>query len=221
MSDEELIQQDDTGVEEGVSDADSPESPETAESTADVTEERQPSSKSKPVNLDEFEEFKRYKASVQQKEAQLQNQLAAERKRADEAAMAKMNESEKLAYQLKRTQEELRHRDEELRRQQQISAQAEEIRRIQSETGAPLDVLDLSGGPRELYTSAMKWLKDNATQSEKTAAKKKQAKAKANSVDLGSGTPSSAAREFDKQADEYKKANDAVGLIRHIMSARG
>lgn len=144
----------------------------------------QASAETKPVNLYELPEFKKYQSQNDQRVAQLQQKLAEQEQRQHEAAMAQMTPDQRTQYQLQLAQQQLQHYQQTFRSMQEREQRNKDIAELSRLSGAPANVLEAA----ETYEQAtMLALEYARTHSPATLAAQQQ-RQEANRVDLGSGS---------------------------------
>ena len=189
-----------------------------------ATPESQPGQPTQRVNLDELPEGRALKSSYDMKIAALERRteqertarLAAER-RADETAMAGMNETDQLRYQLEKATNYIQEQD--IARKQELDQLRRErdIDRLASESGAPRDAIAAAETYDDAVAAALKFAKQAVAKAAEREEYEDLSASGRNSVDLGSGRPPPAVDEWEARRLEILKQNDPHAYTMHIM----
>ena len=193
-----------------------------------ATPESQPGQPTRRVNLDDLPEGRALKSTYDQKIAALERRteqerlarLAAER-RADEVAMAGMNETEQLRYQLEKATNYIQEQD--IARKQELDQLRKErdIDRLAAESGAPRDAIAAAETYDDAVAAALKFAKQAAQQAAARAAEQEEyeevTSSGRNSVDLGSGRPPPPVDEWEARRLQIMKDKDPHAYTMHIM----
>lgn len=157
----------------------------------------------KPVNLQEFKEFRQYQSTMtrQLQEAQRRAQELEQKYR--EAATAGMDDVERTVFERDTLKAEL----EQLRQQQEImqlqQARDARLRELSDEFDVPVDVIADAETPEQALYKAAMYLKTGRRQV-------------ANKPDLGGGGAVTTSR--DSQYAQALKQKDPYSLLRTIMN---
>lgn len=189
MADERELEVQDEGVGEGVENS-------TAEPTAQSTDSRQPEKK---VNLDEFEEFRKYRSETDRRMAEMerryQQQLAQQQQELRNRQMAGMDDYQRLEFELNETRQREQYAYQRIQEIEANQQKLQVLSEISRAMGVPVDAMseaqDYMDAIRLASSYKQQTEQQRAAQAEKAAAAKQQArqeKAERNRVDTGSGT---------------------------------
>lgn len=180
------------------------------EETAEDSENRQPEQPT--INLDESEEFRRWKQETDKRVAAANNEAKAAKAEAarlqaiaDKARMEVMSDEERLQYQLTMTRQELDAMKRQTEEQNLLSMKAQTLAQISNETGIPVSQLENAATPTDAWALGVAYMKKQ----EKKAARSEQLSG--NSVDVGGGTPPPA-KSTASALEEAKKRGDMAAI---------
>lgn len=178
------------------------------------------------VRLEEIPEFREYQSNFDRRLAQeqaerrrLQEQLQRLEQQGHEARMANMDDYERANYLAElavQRAEAAEQTLEQMRQQQQIFAQVEEIRQeVREMTGVdvPIDQIDLSGGPIPATRSAYRYAIQNSKGNQARQVTRQRSQDPAHQVDLGGGTPRTTEARLRRQMQQALKANDSYTYL--------
>ena len=185
------------------------------ETVDDSAEDRQPE---KPkINLDESEEFRRWKSEADKRISAAEKAAAASKAEADRlkaiadsARMETMSDEDRLQYQLRVTQQELQAMKNMTEEQKLLSMKAQTLAQISSETGIPVSQLEEAANPTDAWAMGVAYMKKQDKKSVRSS------QVKENSVDVGGGTPPPT-RSTTSALEEAKRRGDMAAIyeIRH------
>ena len=167
------------------------------------------------VNLDDLPEFRQWKSNadrrIAQQEQQYRQQMQRQRAEYEAQLAQRMRPEERTKFDQERMQRELDEARGELQRVQQERAYYDGIAFITQETGVPMEHLDLTGTPEQAWASAARWLRNNNQQQAQSRQVEEEQDRKANSVDLGGGSPPQS--KATKLRDRYKAAQKSFNTF--------
>lgn len=170
------------------------------------------------VDLTQSEEWRRAQSAYDKRIAALEGQLNQvqsreyeAQRRADEAAMAGMDDYERAEYRAKRLEAENNMLRQGFTRMQAEQAMKDGLAAIAKKHGVPVDKLNPES-PAAAEASALEYklaqLEKKAKDAEPTPAQQPR-----NSVDLGGGTPRGKEARYRQRAAQLLKSRDTVGYI--------
>lgn len=210
MADQEL-ERTDAAVESGAAEA-------AAGSTGSEQATRQP--EPPKVNLDDFEDFRKYKSSTQQR-------LSATERRAQEAEqrarsleqqwhqqqMASMDELQRTQYEKDLLARQLQQEREERQRDFYAWQREQDIQSVVRKLGVNRDEL-LEALPAGADSFVMWDVATDLAAKRSTEAKRNDpVRQQANQVDLGGGKPADTANEYQRMYERAKTENDVSAML--------
>lgn len=192
----------------------SPAQPEAGKSVSDRA-----GSQAKGEDLSSHPQFRALQSNYDRKIAQMQQELQAARRAAEQALTKDMTQAEREDYQRSQEYQQFLAERQELEVQRQQLQRQQDIFALSAESGAPVDVLDAAQTYDEAVKIALGWAKKSARQQAEELYKAQQEKREANSVDVGGGAPRTPVDEWQRQYDEAKKAGDSRRLMELAWNA--
>lgn len=169
-----------------------------------------------PVDLSQHPQFREFQRSYDQKFAMMQQQLAAAQAKADEQAMAGMDDFEKVEFQL---QKERAEKQEILAQYQAAVAEQYKARGLAAmaqQYNVPIDVLD-GRSPEAAEASALRY---QLAQLQKQQGDGQAAEtAERNRVDVGGGAPNGESARMRLELKRAKENNDTRAYNRVLRDA--
>ena len=167
------------------------------------------------VNLDDLPEFRQWKSNadrrIAQQEQQYRQQMQRQRAEYEARLAERMRPEERQKFDTERLQRERDEALQQLNQYQQERAYYDGIAYITQETGVPMEHLDLTGTPEQAWASAARWLRNNNQQQAQSRQVEEEQDRKANSVDLGGGSPPQS--KATKLRDRYKAAQKSFNTF--------
>ena len=150
------------------------------------------------INLDEFEDFRKYKGVMTSKLNQVERERAADRQRLTQLqqqlnakAMEGMDELERERYEKQQYAEMARAAQQEIDAMKRENDRQAVLFDISSETGCPMDMLLESDSPHDAWRIGNKYAREQTGTIVKEKVKERLDKQQRNQVDVGGGaTPS-------------------------------
>jgi len=200
---------------------------------ADAAQARQP--ENQKINLDEIEDFRKYKAEVDKKlakerqererlAAQYEQQLDQERRAREEKELAGMDDYQRTQYERDKAMREAAYWREQAAMIQTQTARERELAGIAAKFGVPRDVLEEATSRAEALEMAWDYQRQQEqeqrqrteAESEERRSEREQKKA-ANKVDLGSGIGSTPKSDFEREYEEAKRSGNSAKLARFLL----
>ncbi len=173
-----------------------------------------------PVDLSQHPQFREFQRSYDQKLAMMQQQLAAAQAKADEQAMAGMDDFERMEFQLQKERAE----KEQLRAQYEMTVaeryKVEGMAAIAKQHGVPVSVLD-DRSPEAAEASALRYRLAQLQQAQGDS--QAQQTAERNRVDVGGGAANGEAARVRLELKRAKESNDTrlYNRVKRTAEERG
>lgn len=184
--------------------------------------------KRQPVDLTQFEEFRRAQSKFQKQISELEYRLALQaqetnqyRQQLTQQQLAGMDDTERLAYE----RDMLARQLQEVERQRQLDAFAMQRQRdfedIHRRTGVPVEELEAAKDVHEAWLIADEYRAKNSSRSSKTTAQESApARVTDDRVDLGRGKPPTPESDLQRKYDAAAADYNLRGMLEAAEEAR-
>lgn len=169
------------------------------------------------INLFESQEFRNYQAQMTRQVQAAQAAAAEAQRRAEETAMAQMDDYEKAVYRAQRAEAEIQQYRQNFEQQQLLMTRQQRITETSQRYGVPVERLKDAQTPQEMWEAVAEHLKGEATRASVVREQAIRQREAGNDVDLGGGAPVGGADSAMRQAWQNR---DVTGYIRALRSGR-
>lgn len=186
----------------------------------------QPEAPKPKINLDDFEEFRKYRSEQDKRLSQVERQYVAQLREAqqrqawyeqqlEEKTTSGMDDYQKQQYANSKLQARLKQLESQIQQQEIERAKYATLQQIATETGAPIDLLFEAEDPNAAWAIGARYVKQQAGGVNPETDRRER-----NQVDLGGGRATAPEDAWETEAKRLLRTKDSIGYARHILKQK-